>query len=72
MYSKSGSIFTVDNNPFNEDVTNLYGHNMKNGLMFSQLGKYMNKDFFYSTFHFEIYTKVRIIKLQYLAVILRV
>ncbi|MCI8999703.1 MAG: class B sortase [Clostridia bacterium] len=56
-YSKSGSIFTVDNNPFNEDVTNLYGHNVKNGLMFSQLGKYMNKDFFIQHSIFEIYTK---------------
>lgn len=30
---------------------------MKNGLMFSQLGKYMNKDFFIQHSIFEIYTK---------------
>lgn len=56
-YNNNGSIFTLNNNPFQDYETVLYGHNMKSGIMFSELGKYMNKDFFDKHSSFEIYTK---------------
>jgi len=56
-YNKNGSIFTLNNNPFQDDVSIIYGHNMKNGIMFSELGKYMKKDFFDKHKYFIIYTK---------------
>ena len=56
-YNKNGSIFTLNSKPFQEDVTIIYGHNMRNGSMFSNLSKYMNKKFFYEHSTFEIYTK---------------
>ncbi len=36
-YNSNGSIFTTNKNPFEEFETLLYGHNMKNGSMFSIL-----------------------------------
>lgn len=56
-YNKNGSIFTLNGNPFNDNVTVIYGHNMKSGIMFSQLAKYMNEEFFYKHPNFEIYTE---------------
>lgn len=56
-YNKNGSIFTLNNNPFIDDVTTIYGHNMKSGIMFSALGKYLDEDFFYQHSIFFIYTK---------------
>lgn len=56
-YNKNGSIFTLNNNPFQDNVTIIYGHNMKSGIMFSELSKYMKKDFFYKHKYFTIYTK---------------
>lgn len=56
-YNKNGSIFTLNNNPFQDDITILYGHNMKSGIMFSELSKYMNKEFLDKHKHFTIYTK---------------
>ena len=56
-YNNNGSIFTLNNNPFQDYETVLYGHNMKSGIMFSELGKYMNKEFFDKHSSFEIYTK---------------
>ncbi len=55
-YNNNGSIFTINRQPFEEQKTVIYGHNMKNGIMFSELGKYLNKEFFYSHTDFEIYT----------------
>lgn len=55
-YNSNGSIFTTNINPFEDSETILYGHNMKNGSMFSLLGKYLNEDFLYSHQHFKIYT----------------
>lgn len=55
-YSSSGSIFTTNENPFNDEETIIYGHNMKNGSMFSSLGKYLDKDYLYSHQNFNIYT----------------
>ena len=56
-YNNNGSIFTLNNNPFQDYETVLYGHNMKSGIMFSELGKYINKEFFDKHSSFEIYKK---------------
>ena len=56
-YNANGSIFTLNSNPFVEDETIVYGHNMKNKKMFSQLDQYMKEDFFYKHSTFNIYTK---------------
>lgn len=58
-YNSNGSIFTLDINLFNDSETLLYGHNMKNGTMFSVLGKYLNKDFLFSHQKIKIYTPNR-------------
>ena len=55
-YNSNGSIFTLNINPFEDCETLLYGHNMKNGTMFSILGKYLDKDFFTFTSKIKIYT----------------
>ncbi len=55
-YNSNGSIFTLDINPFNNNETLLYGHNMSNGTMFSILGKYLNKDYLLSHQKIKIYT----------------
>ena len=44
-YNSNGSIFTTDLLPFETNETIVYGHNMKNGSMFSNLGNYLDKDF---------------------------
>ena len=56
-YNPNGSIFTLNDKPFQEDETIIYGHNMKSTIMFSELDKYMKEDFFYNHSSFEIYTK---------------
>lgn len=56
-YNKNGSIFTLNDNPFQDNETIIYGHNMRSGLMFSELGKYMNEEFLNAHPNFEIYTK---------------
>jgi len=55
-YNSNGSIFTTNLLPFEEDETIVYGHNMRNGSMFSNLGNYLDKDFLYSHLKFKIYT----------------
>ncbi len=55
-YNSNGSIFTTDTSPFVDSQTIIYGHNMKNGSMFSNLGNYMDKEFFYSHLNLKIYT----------------
>lgn len=55
-YNGNGSIFTTNTNPFVDAETIIYGHNMKNGSMFSLLGKYLNEEFLYAHQHFKIYT----------------
>lgn len=55
-YNSNGSIFTTNLQPFSDEETIIYGHNMKNGSMFSNLGKYLNEDFLYSHLKFKIYT----------------
>ena len=56
-YNKNGAIFTLNNNPFKDKVTTIYGHNMKTNIMFSELGKYMNKEFLHKHSTFSIYTE---------------
>lgn len=56
-YNSNGSIFTLNNEPFNDNITTIYGHNMKNGIMFSELSKYMNKKFLDEHSTITIYTK---------------
>lgn len=47
-YSRSGSIFISENNdnPFIDFNTIIYGHNLGNGRMFSQLKKYKDQNFY--------------------------
>lgn len=56
-YNNNGSIFTINKNPFLEDITVLYGHNMKNRTMFSELDKYMDRKFLEEHLSIEIYTE---------------
>lgn len=55
-YNSNGSIFTLDNKPLNDNETLIYGHNMRNGTMFSLLENYLNKDFLFSHQKIKIYT----------------
>lgn len=55
-YNSNGSIFTLENNPFEVEETLIYGHNMRNKSMFSQLGNYLNKEFLYLHKDIKIYT----------------
>ena len=55
-YNSNGSIFTTNLMPFEDSETEIYGHNMRNGSMFSNLDNYLNKDFLYSYPSFKIYT----------------
>lgn len=55
-YNSNGSIFTLDNKPFENEETLIYGHNMKNNSMFSQLGNYLDIDFLNSHKNIKIYT----------------
>ncbi len=57
LYNSNGSIFTLNNNPFYDKVTTIYGHNMKSDIMFSELEKYLDYNFFNNHSTFEIYTK---------------
>lgn len=56
-YSKNGSIFTLQCEPFEDEETIIYGHNMRNGLMFSNLSNYMNEKFLNEHSRIHIYTK---------------
>lgn len=55
-YNKNGSIFTTNEEPFEDCETLIYGHNMKNSTMFSELGKYLKKDFLDAHDIIKIYT----------------
>lgn len=55
-YNSNGSIFTTSYKPFEDIETLLYGHNMKNGSMFSILDKYLEYDFLHTHQKFYIYT----------------
>lgn len=55
-YTKSGSIFTMNSDFIKDKEIVVYGHNMKNGKMFSKLSKYMEKDFLNLHKSMKIYT----------------
>lgn len=55
-YNKNGSIFTINAAPFSDEETVIYGHNMRNGTMFSELNQYLKKDFLDSHNLIKIYT----------------
>lgn len=55
-YNANGSIFILDNNLCESNETVIYGHNRLNGIMFSELSKYLEKDFFEKHLEFFIYT----------------
>lgn len=55
-YNRNGSIFTKTSNPFETQETILYGHNNKNGIMFADIDKFMNEDFYNNHKTFKIYT----------------
>lgn len=55
-YNSNGSIFTNNTKPFENSETIIYGHNMRNGSMFSDLSNYLYKDFLNSHLEFKIYT----------------
>lgn len=57
IYNKNGSIFTLNDNPFEEKITTIHGHNMRNGLMFSELSKYMSERFLKEHSNFMIFTE---------------
>ena len=46
MYNPNGSIFTMDSLFLQTDESVIYGHNHRNGIMFSKLEEYLNKSFF--------------------------
>ncbi len=56
-YGYPGCIYSelYNTNTFEDPVTVLYGHNMKNGTMFGGLHQFENKDFFDRNTSFEIY-----------------
>lgn len=56
-YNTNGAIFTLNQKPFKEKITTIYGHNTRTGIMFSELDKYMKSDFFKKHSSFEIYTR---------------
>lgn len=56
-YNRNGSIFTINENPFEDKETVIYGHNMRNGIMFSELNNYLEESFFIKHSNFMIYTK---------------
>lgn len=55
----SGSIYSeaINSKDFNDPVTILYGHNMKNGSMFQNLHCFADQEFFQEHPYFYVYTK---------------
>ena len=61
-YNSNGSIFTLNSNPFNDNVTVIYGHNMKNGSMFGSIDVYSNEQFQKQHPYFYIYIPGYVLK----------
>lgn len=57
-YSSFGSVFLdySSSSNFSDRNSFIYGHHTRNGSMFGELKKYMNKDFFYEHPSFYLYT----------------
>lgn len=64
-----GSIYTEDYNSkdFEDPVTIIYGHNMRNGSMFKTLHKYKDKQFLLDNSELFIYQKDRVLKYKIFA-----
>lgn len=65
-YSPSGSIFLDyrNNRKFTDDFSIIYGHNMAKGLMFSDIKKFSNSDFFETHTKGKLYTEDEIYDLE--------
>ena len=65
-YSPSGSIFLDYRNDknFNDNFTIIYGHNMAKGLMFSDIKKFKDKEFFDNHKTGKLYTKDKVYNLE--------
>ena len=57
--NSNGSIFTANKNPFQEKETVIYGHNMRNIMMFSELINYLEENFFNTHKYLKFYTPKR-------------
>ena len=57
--NRNGSIFTIEDNFLENKKNIIYGHNMNNKIMFSDLEKYMDKNFFDNHKNFHIYTPTK-------------
>ena len=55
--NENGSIFIQNQDLAKDMEIEIYGHNMKNGTMFANLSKFMNKEFFEKNSTIYIYTK---------------
>ncbi len=55
-YSTYGSIFTINDKPLEDAETVIYGHNMRDGSMFSTLDQYLDYKFLQEHNKFVIYT----------------
>lgn len=55
-YNRNGSIFTITDYPFEDSETIIYGHNMRNDIMFSELNKYLDISYLSRNSKFLIYT----------------
>ena len=55
-YNSNGSIFTTNTNIAEDEEILIYGHNMKNGSMFSNLGKYLDYSYLKEHQKIKIYT----------------
>lgn len=68
-YEFSGAIFSQSQNSLNFDdpVTVLYGHNMKNGSMFNNLHKFKDEKFFKKNNTIYIYTPGHILEYEIVA-----
>lgn len=56
--NSAGSLFisTFNNGDFQDTNTIIFGHNMRNGSMFGQLGRYKQESYFRNNQYFRIYT----------------
>ena len=73
MYQESqfaGCIYTEDVNSmdFDDPVTVMYGHNMKNGSMFQNLYYFLNQDFFDQNKYIYVYTPDEILVYEIISI----
>lgn len=68
-YAVEGSIYSqsMNSTDFSDPVTVLYGHNMKNGSMFTQLHEFEDPEFFANNTEIYIYTPGHILTYQIVA-----